>query len=912
MGSTRKTFSSNTQSRQPSTVPNNPAEKERRGIIRRVVTGSPKNPNWYVIQCDSEDLQGWSLSSGKFNGMPVAGDNFIVRGNWKSDDRFGWQFQGWELAMARSPAIAAFDAPAESTFVPKDHNQTQVCGCVQRVPFAKAENRYYITLVESVDGVFSARGVFSSTPRPGCWVTCDGRWVQDEKFGWQFMVKFAKVELPNADDRRIANYLRDFLKAHGFKPINIADDIVKQFGIEALNHMADVGFLKGLPLSPMPSDVELLKFVTDLQDEAHSDPESFAFLVSDCKFWPKQAVDILNSTRSIGWNLREKIPQAPWSLYWIVKPRLDFKRMDELACEMNVLNPLQRACVGLVQAWKLYVQGQGHTCMSKDAFFDKIDYEVRRAMQQTVSERDRSFPRAFGPIHRELFDQAVDELIHQHKYFVVEQVDGVDMLTQRKDAEAEVMTARELQRIMDPTVPDRLDIVCSGRNRDNTGIMLDTNIGLDVEGILNQRQRQAFDNALKHRVSIVTGPAGSGKTTLVNQILQWCHANSNESSFVTLLAPTGAAAKRCQSVTKKPAHTQHSHIASCGLVFGENDEHGRPYPQTVSDIAVQHDRWGKTGYNLGFTGELAIFDEQSMSTARLVYKNLKRIPPGSHVVFIGDNNQLPSIKQGNLLRDLIDCGKIPVTELSMVYRNDGDILNVCQAVLQKKVDPIISTNSDSYYFVDIDTIDVATVLDIVTKNLVKYKNDWTQMCLLSPRKAGVFGVNNLNTAIQQLMVAKYNREQFLKYGHENPLIFYEGDRVMQIRNDKKVKKVINGDYGIVQRVAATEKQLDVLFDNALELTSAPRTYKLDELVDLMLSYVNTVHKVQGNEFPLVIVILDKGSSFMVNRSMLYTAFSRAKKELIVISSREVLEEAVNRELPPRDTRLVQRLREILV
>ena len=371
-------------------------------------------------------------------------------------------------------------------------------------------------------------------------------------------------------------------------------------------------------------------------------------------------------------------------------------------------------------------------------------------------------------------------------------------------------------------------------------------------------QKEAIDTVLSSNFSVITGGAGVGKTTITEAII---NIFKNRGKNIILTAPTGRAAKRLSEISKSEAKTIHRLL--------EAQEGGK---------------FGKNNLNK-LTGNVLIVDESSMIDIKLMSNLFKAVPDSMTVILIGDVNQLPSVGPGNILRDIIDSQTVPIIKLNNIYRQSkvSDIIINSHKINQGQIPDLkIKSNSDFFFIENNNNQKCAdTIIELCTKRLPNYYkvNPVTDIQVLSPMKKGILGTNNLNRILQ----ASINKNNIgLTY---NDTEYKLKDKVMQIKNNYD-KDIFNGDIGIISSINKSKNFLEVNFDSKIV------KYNISELNELSLAYACTIHKSQGGEYPIIIIPIDKSHNVMLERNLLYTAITRAKKICILIGHKECVINAV--------------------
>ena len=408
----------------------------------------------------------------------------------------------------------------------------------------------------------------------------------------------------------------------------------------------------------------------------------------------------------------------------------------------------------------------------------------------------------------------------------------------------------------------------------------------------DQIQMQAILDAVTSKILVLTGGPGTGKTTTTLGIIT---AFREAGAKILLAAPTGRAAKRLSEATGMEAKTIHRLLE-----------------------VKPPDGYQKNEEN-PLEGDVLIVDECSMIDIMLMYNLLKAVPDTMTLILVGDIDQLPSVGAGNVLRDIIDSGSFPVVRLTRIFRQAQTsriIMNAHRINVGKLPDISNGRNAD-FFFMDMEKeaegagLDISdasviaglsadTIVRMVKTNLPRYYHiPSSEIQVLTPMQRGVVGATNLNQALQ---AAVNPQGQGLKRGG---YLFRTGDKVMQIRNNYD-KEVFNGDIGIITYIDLEERTLQVCFDE--------RTveYDISELDELVLAYATTIHKSQGSEYPIVVIPVLMSHYIMLQRNLIYTGITRAKKILLLVGTKKALAYAVrNVTVTKRNTMLKERLQKAL-
>lgn len=398
---------------------------------------------------------------------------------------------------------------------------------------------------------------------------------------------------------------------------------------------------------------------------------------------------------------------------------------------------------------------------------------------------------------------------------------------------------------------------------------------------LASEQELAIRAALGDQGVIVTGGPGTGKTTVLNGIVQILE---KKRARILLAAPTGRAAKRLQETTGREAWTLHRLLDYQPRTQSFHRNPDNPLP-----------------------ADLIIVDEMSMVDTLLFQSLMAAVPSSCRVVLVGDIDQLPSVGAGNVLRDLIDSDCFSVVRLTRVFRQGqrSTIVTNAHRVNDGELPDLTGTDEDGadFFFVERSEPEpiLATLKEIVAQRIpqrfgIQPRED---VQVLTPMQRGDLGVARLNEELQEVLNAG---AKGIARGHRQ---FRLGDRVMQLRNNYDLD-VYNGDIGVVAEIQEDGPTLTVRYDDRLV------AYETAQLEELVLAYASSIHKSQGSEYPVVIIPLHTQHYVMLQRNLLYTAMTRGRRLVMIIGSRRALELAVrNHQVQARRTRLAERLRHAL-
>lgn len=394
---------------------------------------------------------------------------------------------------------------------------------------------------------------------------------------------------------------------------------------------------------------------------------------------------------------------------------------------------------------------------------------------------------------------------------------------------------------------------------------------------LDDRQRDAVIQAISSGLLVITGGPGTGKTTTINTIIRYFEGEGME---IRLAAPTGRAAKRMTEATGCEAQTIHRMLELSGAP--EDDRSASFLRNEENPIDA----------------DVIIIDEMSMVDIFLMNSLLKAVTPRTRLILVGDVNQLPSVGPGNVLRDIIASERFNVVKLTKIFRQatESDIIVNAHKINAGEKFPIGPSSRDFIFIRREEAGNViGAMITLVSQKLPKYVDAKPfDIQVLTPTRKGMLGVERLNTVLQEYLNPKDSSKQEKEIG---TTIFREGDKVMQIKNNYQIEwetrgkhgiptdrgmGVFNGDMGVVDNINFYSEKLTVKFEDDRYVE-----YPFKQLDELELAYAVTVHKSQGSEYPAVVIPLLSGPRMLMNRNILYTAVTRAKKCVCIVGTEEV-------------------------
>lgn len=412
---------------------------------------------------------------------------------------------------------------------------------------------------------------------------------------------------------------------------------------------------------------------------------------------------------------------------------------------------------------------------------------------------------------------------------------------------------------------------------------IDTNLKVNIQKLqekigieYDEIQAQGIQQAVNAKVMVLTGGPGTGKTTTTLGIIRVLQIMGLR---ILLAAPTGRAAKRMTETTGMEAKTIHRLL-----------EFKPPEGYQKND-------------NSPLDGDVLIVDESSMIDIILMNSLLKAIPPHMKLILVGDIDQLPSVGAGNVLRDIIDSEQFPVIRLTKIFRQaqSSRIIMNAHRINAGEFPNLSNGRNTDFFYIEEEEPELAAkkIVELVKCRLPKYCHTApSDIQVLSPMQRGVVGVANLNILLQEAI--NPSDKCLYRVGRS----FRPNDKVMQIRNNYD-KEVFNGDIGIISSIDFENRRLTVIFDNRVV------EYDVTELDELVQAYAITIHKSQGSEYPVVVMPVMMTHFVMLQRNLVYTGITRAKKMLVLVGTKKAISYAVKHvTVTKRNTKLKKRLKEI--
>ncbi|CAB1253935.1 ATP-dependent RecD-like DNA helicase [Clostridium sp. MT-14] len=712
-------------------------------------------------------------------------------------------------------------------------------GTIEDVIFQNKDNGYVVAKMKEGENIVTIVGCIPYITE-GKNLKVMGEWVLHPQFGRQFKVKVSEEIVPNTITG-IERYLASGIIS-GIGPVT-ARKIVKKFGEDTLHVLDDnidrLREIEGIG----EKKIALIAESYSRQNEIRN----IMIFLQTYGVTPNQCVKI---HKKFGSDSVRKVKENPYILTEEIGG-IGFKTADRIAASLGI----EKNSDFRIQSGIRYVVNQfcslGNTYMP----IDRLIKEGKDILGVTEEELEKN-----------IYENSINGKIKLEKY------------------EDKLCVFPMAYYYCELSVTKKI-LTLAFSNYENIGF----DVNKEIENFENVNhiefapsQKEAIEGAVKNGVEIITGGPGTGKTTIINCIIQLFEKANYK---VLMGAPTGRAAKRMSEATKREAKTIHR-LLDMGV---ENDEESMFFSR---------------GEESPLQCDVVIIDEASMIDIMLMNNLLKAISVGTRLVIVGDAQQLPSVGPGNVLRDFIDSGCIKVVRLKEIFRQSRESMIIVNAhKINSGEMPILNRKLKDFYF--IKCREPSAIMDIlmglIDRRLPNFNKKWNKMQhiqILSPMRKGILGVSNLNSRLQEVLNPKSSEKKEKKIGNT---VFRVGDKVMQIKNDYTLKwtgiseqnpeegiGIFNGDFGYIECIDEEKNTLTVVFDEDKRVV-----YDSMHLDELDLSYAITIHKSQGSEFPVIVLPIFMGPPLLMNRNLLYTAITRAKQMVVLVGDLRALSFMIN-------------------
>ncbi|MDU1305880.1 MAG: ATP-dependent RecD-like DNA helicase [Clostridium perfringens] len=731
-------------------------------------------------------------------------------------------------------------------------------GIVESIVFKSSDTGYTVIKFRENNIIHTAVGVLPHV-KEGQNLKITGSWVNHFQFGKQFKVEECEEILPTSKDG-IEKYLSSGI-IQGIGPVT-AKKIVNKFGEDTLNildnNIERLKEIEGIGKKKLETVIESYREQRELKNITIF-LQTHGLSVNQClKIYKKYGASSVDTVKNNPYILCDEISG------------IGFKTSDKIARSLGIEidSPFR------IQSGIRYVINEfcanGHTFMPKD---------------ELIKEASNVLTVSGDIIEENIKNAALDRKIKLER---VNDKEGVFTIP---------------NYYCELGITNRILTLAISNFQD---------ISVDVDHLILQfekknnitfaeSQKDAIISAFQNGIEIITGGPGTGKTTIIKCIIEIFETCGLK---VLLGAPTGRAAKRMSESTGKEATTIHRM-----LDMGVFEKEESVFVTNAEEHSLEAD--------------VVIIDEASMIDITLMNALLKSIKVGTRLIIVGDVDQLPSVGAGNVLNDFIESGFTKVVRLKEIFRQGKESMIVVNAhKINKGEMPKLNEKGTDFFFIrnDIQEGILNTIIDLINTRLPKFNSNWDKLKsiqVLVPMKKGVLGVTNLNERIQNVLNPKapYKKEKEFR-----SMVFREGDKVMQIKNNYSLKwtriagkgeheglGVFNGDMGFIESIDLEGKKLSIIFDDERRVI-----YDFMYLDELDLAYAITIHKSQGSEFPVVIIPAYMGAPLLMNRNLLYTGITRAKEMVVVVGIPKALKYMVdNTRSMERYSSLNWRIKEVI-
>ena len=727
----------------------------------------------------------------------------------------------------------------------------KLSGSVEQVIYANEENGYMVCdLGTDDDDLITITGIMPYV-NEGDSLIVYGEWKHNPKYGRQFVVTQYERYLP-ANASAILRYLSSgAVKGIGKKT---ALKIVEEFGDNTLevleNHPDWLSDIPGISLKKAKQICEDFKAKAGIRTAMLFFRDYFG-ATTTVKIYKRWGSASIDIAKNNPYRLCDEIDG------------IGFDRADSMAMKLGLeRDSYPRLVSGVAHVLKYNAAQNGHVCLPRE----KLAQASAQLLGASV----------------EKVNEIIDDMLMSNK-LRYSLFDNVVYLYDKFAYDCECYIAEKL---------DLLNRVCPAVD------VSDANFFIEKEERKNGftyafMQKKAIIGALESGVMLLTGGPGTGKTTIVKALIDIFNSMDMK---VALAAPTGRAAKRLSESTSQEAKTLHRLLE---FEYATEDGDRPGFRKNENDLLEEN---------------VIIVDESSMIDNILMSSLLRAIKPGARVILIGDADQLPSVGAGNVLHDLLECGRFTTIRLDEIFRQAQQSLIVTNAHMINKGElPRLDVKDNDFFFLPRSSDeDIAfTVTDLYKNRLPRtYGADTVNnIQVITPSRKGDAGTENLNVMIQSALNPSSTKKREHKHRER---VFREGDKVMQIKNNYELEwcreddstgmGIFNGDIGTILRIDNINECMEIVFDDRHV------TYEFSSLEELEHAYAITVHKSQGCEYPIVILPLYSAPSMLLTKNLFYTAVTRAQRMVILVGKADIAKTMVsNAHTGMRYTCLKQRL-----
>lgn len=737
-----------------------------------------------------------------------------------------------------------------------------VSGYIDHIIFRNEENGYTVLSLKGVkdEEELTCVGTFPVITQ-GASIEAQGNYTRHPVYGKQFQITEFAEKMPED-----ALAMERYLGSGAIKGIGaaLAGRIVRRFGADTLRIVEEeperLAEIKGI------SEKKAREIAAQIEEKADM-RKAMMFLQKygislnlGAKIYQKYGDSVYGVLQENPYRLADDISGVGFRIADEIAGRIGIHMDSDYRIRSGMMYTLQQAA------------GEGHVYLPKEELFHRAS---------ELLGVDESY------MEKHLMDLSVDRKVVQ------KEENGSVLVYPSRYYYLELNTARMLRE---------LNVLCPEDEK-----MVQRRIAQiekETGTVLDEMQKKAVTEAASHGLFILTGGPGTGKTTTINAIIRFFEGEGVE---LRLAAPTGRAAKRMTEATGYEAQTIHRLLELSGL-----PEEGR------DDRDVHFERNSENPLE----ADVIIIDEMSMVDIHLMHSLLLAVTAGTRLILVGDENQLPSVGPGNVLRDIIRSGIFPVVELKKIFRqaSESDIV-VNAHKINRGEQVVLDNKSRDFFFLKRQNADVIirVLIALIQEKLPPYVEAKPfDIQVLTPMRKGLLGVERLNQILQRYLNPPDPAKKEKEYGQG---LFREGDKIMQVKNNYQLEweirgkygipvdkgvGVFNGDTGILKSINEFAETAEVEFEDGRWAE-----YSFKQMEELELAYAVTIHKSQGSEYPAVVMPLLSGPRMLLNRNLLYTAVTRARKCVTIVGSEETFREMIrNEKQQMRYSSLDIRLREV--
>lgn len=732
-------------------------------------------------------------------------------------------------------------------------------GFIENIIFRNEDNGYTVFNIIFNGEEITCVGSLSYVSA-GEYIIARGAFVKHPVYYMQFSIQSYEFKAPE-DAKSVKRYLSSgSIKGIGEK---LAENIVSRFGDDTFRIMEEeperLAEIKGISLKKAMDIADQLIEKHDMRKAMIAMQDYGISMKLANKIYLKYGQDVYSVIRENPYRLADDIEGVGFKIADDIAQRVGIKIDSEFRIKSGIYYCLCQATQ------------QGHVYLPADI----LEEQAKNLLLIDIRDFDKY-----------IMDLALDQKV------VVKLEDGVRCVYAARYYYQEANVARMLADL-------DVKYTCDEDAMNERIASIEAELGI----ILDDIQKNAVRAAVLNGFMVITGGPGTGKTTIINAIIRFFQM---EGLDIRLAAPTGRAAKRMTETSGYEAQTIHRLLEICG---GADDSAG---------TSVRFER----NEDNPLETDVIIVDEMSMVDISIMNSLLKAVPVGTRLVLAGDVDQLPSVGAGSVLKDIIDSGCFPVVKLEKIFRQAAESEIVTNAhKINRGEAVVLNKYSKDFLFVRRGTPDeiISAMYTLLSAKLPAYVGaDINEIQILTPSRKSAVGVERLNRVMQRCL----NPPSRDKNEHAvGDVVFREGDKVMQIKNNYQLeweKKnrygvtcdrgcgIFNGDAGVVTEINEFAQALTVRFDDGRQVQ-----YEYGHLDELELAYAVTVHKSQGSEYPAVIIPMYPGPRMLMNRNLLYTAVTRAKKCVCMVGIEDVFHQmAANEAEQKRYSSLDKRIMEL--